>query len=150
MSQSQGSRPSFEEEVMHLLRKMDTRLGNVESRLDDLTTRMECVETRMERVETRSERVETQMERVEADQGSLAPGPVPPDSDWSTYLSTNSGAIWCKIWERWSLWNTDNKERTSTQRKWRSLPKSPWESDIDSIEWSWPVPSRRFDWLGLV
>ena len=38
------SKPAFEEEVKHLLRNMDTRLGNVESRLDDLTTRMGRVE----------------------------------------------------------------------------------------------------------
>ena len=45
MSRSQGSRPSFEEEVMRLLRNMDMRL-------DDLTIRMERVETRMKRIET--------------------------------------------------------------------------------------------------
>ena len=39
-----GRSKPFDEEVVHLLRKMDTRLGNEESRLDDLTTRMERVE----------------------------------------------------------------------------------------------------------
>ena len=45
------SKPPFEEEVIHLLRKMDKRLGNVESRLGNVESRLDDLTTRIERVE---------------------------------------------------------------------------------------------------
>ena len=75
LAHCQGSKPPFEE-VMHLLRNMDTRLGNVEIRLDDLTT---------------------QLQFVEADRGS----PIPRYADGKDYRfgpplgeATKEGIVW--------------------------------------------------------
>ena len=71
---------------MHLLRKMDTRLGNVESRLDDLKTRMDRVETRMDRVEADQGSPipryadELMCQRCGISEEIEAPRPVPPDT----------------------------------------------------------------------
>ena len=81
------SKPSFEDEVVQLLRKMDTRLGNAESRLGDLITRMERVETRMERVEAgrrspspRRNASDLRCQGCGMSEEIEAPRPVPPDT----------------------------------------------------------------------
>ena len=73
-------KPPFEEEVMHLLRKMDTRLGNVESRLDDLTTRMERVEAGRRSPSPRRNASDLGCQGHDMSEEIEAPRPVPPDT----------------------------------------------------------------------
>ena len=81
------TKPSFEEEVMHLLRKMDkrlgnveSRLGNVESRLDDLTTRMERVEAGRRSTSPRRNASDHRCQGYGMSEEIKAPRPVPPDT----------------------------------------------------------------------
>ena len=63
----------FEEEVMHLLRKMDTRLRSVESRLGSVESRLGNVESRLGNVDLKLDDLTTRMERVEAGRRSPSP-----------------------------------------------------------------------------
>ena len=65
---------------MHLLRKMDTRLGNVESRLDDLTTRMERVEAGRRSPSPRRNASDLRCQGYGMSEEIEAPRPVPPDT----------------------------------------------------------------------
>ena len=81
------SKPPFEEDVMHLLQKMDkrlgnvqSRLGNVESRLDDLTTRMERVEAGRRSPSPRRNASDLRCQGYGMSEEIEAPRPVPPDT----------------------------------------------------------------------
>ena len=65
---------------MHLLRKMDPRLGNVESRLDDLTTRMERVEAGRRSPIPRRNASDVRCQGCGISEGIEASRPVPPDT----------------------------------------------------------------------
>ena len=65
---------------MHLLRKMDTRLENVESRLDVLTTRMERVEAGRRSPSPRRNASDLRFQGYGMSEEIEAPRPVPPDT----------------------------------------------------------------------
>ena len=104
---------------MHLLRKMDTRLGNVESRLGNMESRLDDLTTRMERVEAgrrspspRRNASDLRCQGYGMSEEIEAPRPVPPDTKPVTEAPTPA-----QIQEQYGARSEkDDKGRTITQR----------------------------------